>query len=383
MVNTRHIDKNGLSFDCPDYYDIGKYPSSDKAHKSMVALSKHDRRCEIYITVYRKNAFDNNAKRNMSLLQRYLQLHNYKNITINNKLPYCFNATVSHQMGNIKTTIVYNFDHDDVIMIVGNLMPSSNYDCCNDIKIILDTLQQGNIIKRMKQKITSRNKTIIGLITIILTIIITLIGIEYYPLNTVLPWMLPALFLIIPSERIKSSKFLSIISIILVITLFFVHLEYDFSIIPDLIFGVFDFYYIDYLICFILHIVICFISLICALMLYISTDDTGYINNVGYCTNCNSPITKINNVCDRCGSGIDYIYSLKKGLLYSEGQSKHYEISKEKAISWAVFFVSGFLFIIRMNGFYLDIFFIFFFVIVASICASLSYIFFSFVDITL
>ena len=43
MVNTRHINKNGLSFDCPDYYDIGKYPSSDEAHKSMVALSKHDR----------------------------------------------------------------------------------------------------------------------------------------------------------------------------------------------------------------------------------------------------------------------------------------------------------------------------------------------------
>ena len=42
-MNTRHINKNGLSFDCPDYYDIGSYPSSDEFHKSIVALSKNDR----------------------------------------------------------------------------------------------------------------------------------------------------------------------------------------------------------------------------------------------------------------------------------------------------------------------------------------------------
>lgn len=160
MVNTRHIEKNGLSFECPDYYDIGKYPSSDGAHKSMVALSKHDRKCELYITVYRRNKFDNNAKRNTNLLKSYLQLQNYRNITINYRLPYCFNATVSHHMGNIKTTIAYDFNHgDEVIMIVGNLMPSSNYDCIGDIKIILDSLQYENsIVKRVKSKITSKNK---------------------------------------------------------------------------------------------------------------------------------------------------------------------------------------------------------------------------------
>lgn len=31
---------NGLSFECPDNYRIGNYPTSDGAHKSIVALSK-------------------------------------------------------------------------------------------------------------------------------------------------------------------------------------------------------------------------------------------------------------------------------------------------------------------------------------------------------
>ena len=104
-----------MSFDCPDYYDIGKYPNSDEVNKAMVAISKHDRECEIYIVVYRKNKFDDNAKRNMSLLEKYLRLQNYKNITINKMLPYCFNANVDCSMGNIKTTIAYTFDYNDVI----------------------------------------------------------------------------------------------------------------------------------------------------------------------------------------------------------------------------------------------------------------------------
>lgn len=62
--NTRKINKNGLSFECPDYYDIGNFSSSDEVHKSIVALSKNDRACELYVMEYKDYAFDNNAKRN-------------------------------------------------------------------------------------------------------------------------------------------------------------------------------------------------------------------------------------------------------------------------------------------------------------------------------
>lgn len=135
-IATKHIDKNGLSFDYPEYYDIGNYPSSDDNHKSIVALSKRDRKCELYITVYKKNNFDNNAIRNNYLLKEYLKQDGYTNITENKKLPFCFNANKNHQMDNIKTTIVFNFKYNDVIMIVGNIIPSSNYDCIDDLKII-------------------------------------------------------------------------------------------------------------------------------------------------------------------------------------------------------------------------------------------------------
>lgn len=174
-IKTKHIDKNGFSFEYPEYYDIGKYPSSDEAHKSIVALSKNDRKCELYVMAYKRSKFDNNAKRNINLLKRYLQLFNYKNITINKKLPYCFNANVSHNMGTIKTTIAFNFDQNDVIMVVGNVVPSSNYDCIEDMKIILDTLQYNNLFKLLKRVSPSKTMLISGAI-FILTSFITAIS---------------------------------------------------------------------------------------------------------------------------------------------------------------------------------------------------------------
>lgn len=145
--NTRKIQKNGLSFECPDYYDVGDFHSEDEAHKSIVALSKNDRTCELYIMEYKDYAFDNNAKKDYSLLKRYLKMQGYENILQNKNLPYCFNAKVNSQLGKIRTTILFNFDNENVIMIVGNISPGSNYECVNDIKIINDTILTENQIK--------------------------------------------------------------------------------------------------------------------------------------------------------------------------------------------------------------------------------------------
>lgn len=137
-MNTRHINKNGLSFDCPDYYDIGSYPSSDEAYSSIVALSKNDRQSEIYVMRYRDYAFDNNAKRNTYLLKEYLRMKGYENITEHRSLPYCFNAYAYSEVGRIKTTILYNFNYPYVINIVGNTI--SNYDLTDDIRVINNTI---------------------------------------------------------------------------------------------------------------------------------------------------------------------------------------------------------------------------------------------------
>lgn len=140
MVNIKHINKNGLSFECPDYYDIGNFPSSDEVHKSIVALSKDSRICEIYVMEYEDIHFDNNAKRNTFLLKKYLKLQRYENVIENRNLPYCFNAIVNSEFGKIRTTILFNFDFENVIMIVGNISPGANYDCINDIKIINESI---------------------------------------------------------------------------------------------------------------------------------------------------------------------------------------------------------------------------------------------------
>ena len=112
MVNTRHINKNGLSFDCPEYYDIGSYPSSDESYSSIVALSKNDRTSEIYVMKYRDYAFDNNAKRNTFLLKEYLKMKGYENITEHRSLPYCFNAYAYSGVGRIKTTILFLINYN-------------------------------------------------------------------------------------------------------------------------------------------------------------------------------------------------------------------------------------------------------------------------------
>lgn len=41
----------------------------------------------------------------------------------------------------LNTKIVYNFDYHDVIMIVGNTIPGSSYNCINDMKVINDTVR--------------------------------------------------------------------------------------------------------------------------------------------------------------------------------------------------------------------------------------------------
>lgn len=136
-VKTKHMKKNYLHFDYPEYYDIGNYPSSDGVHKSIVALSKNDRTCELYVMEYEYAHFDVNARLNAPLLKQYLKKQGYTNIKRNEALPYFFNARINSEKGQINSKIAFLF-FPDVIMIVGNTI--SNYDCTDDIVMIYDTI---------------------------------------------------------------------------------------------------------------------------------------------------------------------------------------------------------------------------------------------------
>ena len=88
-ISTKHINKGGLSFDYPGYYDVSDVPVNNEAYKSRVGLSK-DGNCEIYVVEYWHSTFDNNAKRNPYLIKEYLKNYNYTNITENGKFDYCY-----------------------------------------------------------------------------------------------------------------------------------------------------------------------------------------------------------------------------------------------------------------------------------------------------
>ena len=134
-INTKFAEKDGFSFNYPDYYDIGIFETNE-VFKTLVGLSKKDEECEIYVMEYRISTFDKQFKRNSHLLKEALKMQGYMNVFENKKLPYCFDAIANSEIGYIKTTILYNFRYPNVIMIVGNRLPNSNYDCIEDMKII-------------------------------------------------------------------------------------------------------------------------------------------------------------------------------------------------------------------------------------------------------
>ncbi len=140
-ITTKFIEKNGFSFNYPDYYDIGDVESGNEVFKTIVALSKNDRECEIYVMEYRISTFDKNAKRNPFLLKEYLKMQGYINVMENKRLSNCFDAIAYSEIGEIKTTIKYNFKHNNVIMIVCNRLLYSNHDCIEDIRIINESVR--------------------------------------------------------------------------------------------------------------------------------------------------------------------------------------------------------------------------------------------------
>ena len=167
----------------------------------------------------------------------------------------------------------------------------------------------------LKSKITHENKTIIGIIGIVL-------GVFFCPvlgLLSVLITILPAIFLVIPNETIKNSKTLAIISIIIAVVFIIIS-----------IYGIFegtnykalpweDYNVGGYMIfsC-ILEIILCIYSLLCALVLTVQTkpkqtlieenkDNTANTQKIiydKYCSECGHGLFKDSKFCPGCGKSI-------------------------------------------------------------------------------
>ncbi len=167
----------------------------------------------------------------------------------------------------------------------------------------------------LKSKITYENKTIIGIIGIVLGVFLC----PVLGLLTVLITILPAIFLVIPNETIKNSKTLAIISIIIAVLFIIIS-----------IYGIFsganyrplpwEEYNVGYMIfsC-ILQLILCIYSLFCALVLMVQTkakqalieenkNNTATtqqkINYDRYCSECGHGLFKDSKFCPGCGKSV-------------------------------------------------------------------------------
>ena len=73
-----------------------------------------------------------------------------------------------------------------------------------------------NEIDKFKSKITYENKTIFGIIAIVLALFFWGIAHTNIGIMDVLILIFPAIFLIIPNETLKNSKILAVISVIII-----------------------------------------------------------------------------------------------------------------------------------------------------------------------
>ena len=169
----------------------------------------------------------------------------------------------------------------------------------------------------LKSKITHENKTIIGIIGIVLGVCLC----PVLGLLSVLITILPAIFLVIPNETIKNSKTLAIISIIIavlfiIISIYGIFEGANYKALP------WDDYNVGGYMIFscILQIVLCIYSLLCAFVLMVQTkpkqalieenkNNTATtqqkINYDRYCSECGHGLFKDSKFCPGCGKNVD------------------------------------------------------------------------------
>lgn len=187
QLKTKHIDKDGLSFDYPEYYLIANIPPN--APDCVVALAKDDGLCDILVEVssapkiqYQEGIFENNYKEYISNLGFYdfTVIHGFGP----NKT--CVQAYSNTDMGVVKSTIYFDLNYNKDLRITLNSLMQYDYDCMDDLKVISKNLQYigwSNVqyINSPKYNNTgeSTGNVIIPIIGYVLAILSPLLGIIF------------------------------------------------------------------------------------------------------------------------------------------------------------------------------------------------------------
>lgn len=177
-----------------------------------------------------------------------------------------------------------------------------------------------NELNDFKSKITFENKTIFGIVGLVIAIFFWGIGHPNIGIMDVLILVFPAIFLIIPNETIKNSKPLAIIAAIIIgllllvgissfITVITEYMPYSYMFTSGYVEGMF--------IADILQIILAIYGLFCAFLMTIPTmpnsQTSSNNNNIGsnqtnsrnFCSSCGAKLNQDAKFCSSCGEKVE------------------------------------------------------------------------------
>ena len=136
-TSIKHIQKDGLSLDYPDYYLIANIPRN--APDCVVALAKNDGKCDVMIEVspaskiqYQEGTFERKYK-------NYIKDLGFYDMTVIQGFgpdETCVQAYSTNGTDIIKSVIYFNFKFKKDIRITLNSLKKDNYNCMNDLKVM-------------------------------------------------------------------------------------------------------------------------------------------------------------------------------------------------------------------------------------------------------
>jgi len=184
-----------------------------------------------------------------------------------------------------------------------------------------------NEIDKFKSKITYENKTIFGIIAIVLALFFWGIAHTNIGIMDVLILIFPAIFLIIPNETLKNSKILAVISVIIIGLLLIAGIGGLIVIVTEFIPDSYMFpsgYVSKMLIANIVQLILAIYGLFCAFLLTVQTkpnhnnvssEDNVVLNKNNsnnnkvqfdkYCSNCGQGLLKDAKFCSSCGQKVN------------------------------------------------------------------------------
>ena len=162
-----------------------------------------------------------------------------------------------------------------------------------------------NELENLKSKITYENKTIVGVVGLIIGFIFWGIGHPGIGMGDVLLLIFPCIFLIIPNETIKNSKALAIISAIVIILFFLVGISHFFMVLSEYMPLSYMYpagYVASMVISDVLQIILALYGLFCAFLLTIQTKPNSNVSSSAHIQD--SVVRKYDKHCIECGHGL-------------------------------------------------------------------------------